>query len=290
MMSSITDALMCENEGFNTAQDMWITLKDKFGGTSTTKLRRLTIKFDTYRKRQNHDMRQHLREMSNMIRELKSAGHSLTDEHSVLLTESRPLWTVDSGAIDHVARDRATFVEYRRISQGTRWIYVGNSSRVKVKGIGTCKLMMHSGQVLYLHDNLYATGIRRNLVSVIVLLGTSVPSGSETPLEVNIDLPGPSVPSGSNDVIETTLLDLPSRISNRGNVPHRRLEIEGEAFMVVSHDTDEPKNVNEALKSLDKELWIKAMKEEMDSMKSNHVWDLVDLPLGRKAIGNKWVL
>ncbi|KAK0600749.1 hypothetical protein LWI29_018076 [Acer saccharum] len=32
------------------------------------------------------------------------------------------------------------------------------------------------------------------------------------------------------------------------------------------------------------------MKEEMDSMKSNHVWDLVDLPPGRNAIGNKWVL
>ena len=57
MLSSMTDALMCEKEGFGTAQDMWIALKDKFGGTSTTKLRRLTIKFDTYRKRQNHDMR-----------------------------------------------------------------------------------------------------------------------------------------------------------------------------------------------------------------------------------------
>ena len=90
---------------------------------------------------------------------------------SVLLTESRPLWTVDSGATDHVARDRAAFVEYCQISQGTRWIYVGNNSRVEVKGIGTCKLMMHGGQVLYLHDVLYAPGIRRNLVSVIVLLG-----------------------------------------------------------------------------------------------------------------------
>ena len=43
MLSSMTDALMCENEGFDTAQDMWIALKDKFGGTSTTKLRRLVI-------------------------------------------------------------------------------------------------------------------------------------------------------------------------------------------------------------------------------------------------------
>ena len=28
----------------------------------------------------------------------------------------------------------------------------------------------------------------------------------------------------------------------------------------------------------------------MNSMKSNQVWDLVDLPPGRKTIGNKWVL
>ena len=28
----------------------------------------------------------------------------------------------------------------------------------------------------------------------------------------------------------------------------------------------------------------------MNSMKSNKVWDLVDLPPSRKTIGNKWVL
>ena len=32
------------------------------------------------------------------------------------------------------------------------------------------------------------------------------------------------------------------------------------------------------------------MKEEMYSMESNRVWDLVDLPPSRKTIGNKWVL
>ena len=25
-------------------------------------------------------------------------------------------------------------------------------------------------------------------------------------------------------------------------------------------------------------------------MKTNHVWELVDLPKGRKPIGNKWIL
>jgi Reverse transcriptase (RNA-dependent DNA polymerase) len=32
------------------------------------------------------------------------------------------------------------------------------------------------------------------------------------------------------------------------------------------------------------------MEEEMKSMRSNNVWELVDLPEGRNAIGNKWVL
>ena len=33
----------------------------------------------------------------------------------------------------------------------------------------------------------------------------------------------------------------------------------------------------------------KAMETEMQSLKANKVWDLVELPKGRKAIGSKWV-
>ena len=48
---------------------------------------------------------------------------------SVLLTESYSLWTVDSGATNHVAKDRSAFVEFRRIPHKTKWIYVGNNSK-----------------------------------------------------------------------------------------------------------------------------------------------------------------
>ena len=88
----------------------------------------------------------------------------------MLLTTS-PLWIVDLGATDHVAHDQAGYVEYCRISTGARWIYVGDNNKVGVKGIGTCKLSLRGGQTLYLHDVLYAPDIRRNLVSVNVLLG-----------------------------------------------------------------------------------------------------------------------
>ena len=38
-----------------------------------------------------------------------------------------------------------------------------------------------------------------------------------------------------------------------------------------------------------KEEWTEAMKNEIDSLKKNDVWDLVELPKGRKAIGCKWI-
>ena len=31
------------------------------------------------------------------------------------------------------------------------------------------------------------------------------------------------------------------------------------------------------------------MKKEIDALQSNHTWDFVDLPLGKKAISSKWV-
>ena len=45
-----------------------------------------------------------------------------------------------------------------------------------------------------------------------------------------------------------------------------------------------------ALTCLTKDEWRKTMKEELESMQKNQIWDLVDLPSNRKAIGNKWVL
>ena len=37
-----------------------------------------------------------------------------------------------------------------------------------------------------------------------------------------------------------------------------------------------------------KEEWLKAMNLEMESMYSNSVWELVDLPVGVNPIGCKW--
>nr|GEW23467.1 putative reverse transcriptase domain-containing protein [Tanacetum cinerariifolium] len=49
---------------------------------------------------------------------------------------------------------------------------------------------------------------------------------------------------------------------------------------------EEPKRVHQALKDPS---WIEAMQEEFLQFKMQKVWVLVDLPHGKRAIGNKWV-
>ena len=43
----------------------------------------MTLKFDGYKKHQNHTMRKHLTVMSNMISELRATWNDMTDEQQV---------------------------------------------------------------------------------------------------------------------------------------------------------------------------------------------------------------
>jgi hypothetical protein len=47
--------------------------------------------------------------------------------------------------------------------------------------------------------------------------------------------------------------------------------------MIAMQDEEEPKNIQEALTCPAKEKWMKIIKEEMKSMRSNNIWELVDL-------------
>ena len=79
----MTDDLAYEYKDYDTTYELWKSLNEKFGGTTVAKLRRLTIKFDTYKMPPNHTVKQHLREMTKMIREFGSTGHILTEKKQV---------------------------------------------------------------------------------------------------------------------------------------------------------------------------------------------------------------
>ncbi|KAH9705857.1 hypothetical protein KPL70_012031 [Citrus sinensis] len=60
------------------------------------------------------------------------------------------------------------------------------------------------------------------------------------------------------------------------------------AYCLLTED-GEPSTFHEALNSSDVALWMTAMQEEIETLHKNKTWELVPLPHGRKAIGNKWV-
>jgi len=45
----------------------------------------------------------------------------------------------------------------------------------------------------------------------------------------------------------------------------------------------------EAIDLLNHKEWMDAMRDELDSMARNEVWELVNLPPRQKVIGNKWI-
>ena len=80
---------------------------------------------------------------------------------------------------------------------------------------------------------------------------------------------GSNLPSSGIKPLEVDSQEPQLRRSNRGNIPRRRFDIEGEAFMVAPHDDDEPRTVQKALLSSAKDEWMKAMNDEMESMRTD---------------------
>nr|XP_009783587.1 PREDICTED: uncharacterized protein LOC104232161 [Nicotiana sylvestris] len=72
-----------------------------------------------------------------------------------------------------------------------------------------------------------------------------VPITTNTPSELSdFDI---ACPSGSNLPIDRSIYQSQPRRMSRQNIPRRRFEIEGEAFIVTPQDEEETRNVNEAL-------------------------------------------
>ena len=51
----------------------------------------------------------------------------------------------------------------------------------------------------------------------------------------------------------------------------------------------DPITYAEAVSCPQSELWLDAMRDEIQSMRHNGVWELIELPEGHRPIGCKWV-
>ncbi|WVY98453.1 hypothetical protein V8G54_030604 [Vigna mungo] len=83
-----------------------------------------------------------------------------------------------------------------------------------------------------------------------------------------------------DDVPETPVIETPQ--SSRPHVPNRKY-----LNYILLTNEEEPENYEEACQMTDASKWELAMKYEMKSLMSNQTWELVELPVGKKALNNK---
>ncbi|KAJ0539688.1 putative RNA-directed DNA polymerase [Helianthus annuus] len=69
-------------------------------------------------------------------------------------------------------------------------------------------------------------------------------------------------------------------------VSYACLSFENKCFVSNLNKSIEPSSFNEAVTD---PKWVEAMNQEMEALLRNKTWDVVDLPVGRKPIGCKWI-
>ncbi|KAK9734016.1 hypothetical protein RND81_04G108700 [Saponaria officinalis] len=73
-------------------------------------------------------------------------------------------WWIDSGATNHVCKDRLWFKDYELVKDGSV-LYMGNESTTPIVGRGMVVLEFSSGNIIKLCNVLHVPGIRKNLFS-----------------------------------------------------------------------------------------------------------------------------
>ncbi|GKA86170.1 ribonuclease H-like domain-containing protein [Tanacetum coccineum] len=102
---------------------------------------------------------------------------------------------------------------------------------------------------------------------------TVTPIGEKTQSEGNVPI--------NNEVLNNTV-----KYGLRRFVNHSVLSFENFMFVSNLNKSYKPSSFEEASKDIN---WINAMNNEMQALYENGTWELVDLPIGRKAIRSKWV-
>ena len=91
---------------------------------------------------------------------------------------------------------------------------------------------------------------------------------------------------GVNPVGDKDSVPVPTRKSQRQRKSSDRYS---EWVTTAVEESDCPKSYTEAVQHHHQSRWESAMKDEMHSMKTNDVWELVPRPPDRKVIGSKWI-
>ena len=115
---------------------------------------------------------------------------------------------------------------------------------------------------------------------------------AETPVTV-LDVTPDDV-SIENAQQPSIVVDVPNNEPLRRSQRTRNSAIPDDYLTYMSEDMDEsvldndPISFKDAMQTEYSSEWLNAMKDEMKSMSTNDVWDLVEIPKGANTVGCKW--
>ncbi|RZB86226.1 Retrovirus-related Pol polyprotein from transposon TNT 1-94 [Glycine soja] len=168
-------------------------------------------------------------------------------------------------------------------------VLLGDSHTTTAAGTGDVELKFTSGKTLIHKDVMHTPEMRKNLVSGFLLNMTGFTQTIGADL-FTLTKNGVFVGKGHLHAISSENLAQPEQEINPRKGKRARISKNyGPSYMAYTLEED-PSNLQEALSSLDADLWQEAINDEMDSLESNKTWHLVDLPPGCKPIGCKWIL
>ncbi|XP_077251670.1 uncharacterized protein LOC143890870 [Tasmannia lanceolata] len=223
----------------------------------------------------------------------------------VNLVKNSKEWVLDTGATKHICGDQSFFY-YTIVKEGDQ-VFMGNSQTSKFVGKGKVLLKLTSGKVLALQEVLHVPDIRRNLVSGALLNKNGLKLTFEAD-KAMISKYNVFVEKGSNAnglfILNKEIPKEPSNVSRYQTETEKELDPEfqeqrrskrqrketnlGDRMFTYLIDKD-PVTYTEAITSPDAVFWKEAIKSELDTIIENHTWELVDLPLGTKALDSKWI-
>nr|GEU50654.1 zinc finger, CCHC-type [Tanacetum cinerariifolium] len=206
-------------------------------------------------------------------------------------------WWVDTEETRYVCADRSMFHSFKAIDNGEK-LYMGNSATDDVKGEGDVILKMTSENELKLTNSdkfvlsknqMYVgKGYAVNDTSSLLPIHLSkMESGSSSKLDDEVIQDKRQ--QDDNDLHDERQDQLKEEeVEPRRSKKARTEKSFGPDFVSFMVE-NEPTSYREAITSSEGHQWKKAIKSEIDFVLQNHTLELVDLPLGCKLLGYKWI-
>ena len=146
-------------------------------------------------------------------------------------------------------------------------------------------------------DGAHITGQQKDQGQQLRVYSRRQRAANATPADTPATVPDVT----SNDALiennqqSQTVINVPNNEPLRRSQRARKPAIPDDYLTYMSEDKNEPvldndpTSFKEAMQSEYSSKWLDAMKDEMKSMSTNDVWDLVEIPEGAKTVGCKWV-